>query len=60
MTVVVDTSALLRLFIPDGPVPAGMESALRHAERGNNLLLAPELILAEAAQVLLKNRKRGL
>lgn len=60
MIVVVDTSALLRLFIPDGPLPEGIESALREAERGNDILLAPELILPEAAQVLLKKKKQGL
>ncbi len=60
MSVVVDTSALLRLFIPDGPIPTGMKAALREAERGNNLLLAPELILPEAAQVLLKKKKAGI
>ena len=60
MIVVVDTSALLRLFIPDGPIPEGIESALREAERGNDILLAPELILPEAAQVLLKKKKQGL
>ncbi len=60
MSVVVDTSALLRLFIPDGPIPDGMESALREAERGNTALLAPELIIAEAAQVILKKNKLGI
>jgi len=60
MSVVVDTSALLRLLLPDGPIPDGMESALREAERGNTALLAPELILAEAAQVLLKKIKGDL
>ncbi len=60
MSFVIDTSALLRLFIPDGPIPDGMESALREAERGNTALLAPELIIAEAAQVLLKKNKMGV
>lgn len=60
MSFVVDTSALLRLFIPDGPIPDGMESSLRNAEQGNTALLAPELILAEAAQVILKQNKLGI
>ena len=55
--VVLDTSALLRLFIPDGPLPASVEQAFRLAERGNARLLAPELLLAEAAQVLHKKWK---
>ena len=57
--VVLDTSALLRLYIPDGPLPDGVEQAFRLAERGNVRLLAPELLLAEAAQVLHKKWKSG-
>jgi predicted nucleic acid-binding protein len=53
-TVVLDTSALLRLFIPDGPVSQDAETALRLVEHGKLALLAPELMLAEAAQVLHK------
>lgn len=60
MIVVVDTSALLRLFIPNGPIPDGLTRALREAERGEGALLAPELILPEAAQVLHKKYKQGL
>lgn len=60
MMVVVDTSALLRLFIPDGPIPEGLTRLLREAERGESALLAPELILPEAAQVLLKKSRQGL
>lgn len=54
MNVVVDTSALLRLFIPDGPLPDGVEETLGAAEQGSAALLAPELALAEAGQVILK------
>ena len=60
MIVVVDTSALLRLFIPDGPIPDGLTRALREAERGEGGLLAPELILPEAAQVLRKKHREGI
>ena len=56
MTWVVDTSALVRLFVPDGPVPEVLERAVQAAERGEDILLAPDLILAEAAQVLNKKR----
>ena len=56
MTSVIDTSAFMRLFIPDGPVPDGLEEVLRAAERGDDVLLAPELLLAEVAQVI--HRKR--
>lgn len=53
-TVVLDTSALLRLFIPDGPVPAGAEEAIRGVARGQLAVIVPELALAEAGQVLRK------
>ncbi len=54
ISVVVDTSALLRIFIPDGPIPKNAEKAFRAAETGNASILVPELILAESAQVLNK------
>ncbi len=60
MITVVDTSAVLRIYIPDGPVPEGMISALREAERGNEALIAPELVLLESAQVLLKKTRQKL
>ncbi|MFM2152438.1 MAG: hypothetical protein RL199_873, partial [Pseudomonadota bacterium] len=40
---VLDSSALLRLYLPDGPLPAGLESAVELAGRGDALLLAPQL-----------------
>ena len=60
MMIVVDTSALLRLYIPDGPMPENLEVSLREAERGNDVIMAPELILAEAGQVLLKKHEQGI
>jgi predicted nucleic acid-binding protein len=56
---VVDTSALIRLFIPDGPLPDGFEDFLRGVERGLNIAIAPDLLLAEAANVLNKKRIAG-
>ncbi len=56
---VVDTSALIRLFIPDGPLPDGFEDFLRGVERGLNTAIAPELLMAESANVLNKKRKTG-
>ncbi len=50
--VVLDTSALIRLYIPDGPVPLGLESHVEAASLGNVLLMSPDLLLAEVAQVL--------
>ncbi|MBW2220154.1 MAG: hypothetical protein JRF40_11780 [Deltaproteobacteria bacterium] len=49
---VIDTSALIRLFIPDGPIPEGFEKFFRGVERGNNRAIAPELLLVESANVL--------
>ncbi len=58
MIAVVDTSAIIRLFVPDGPLPDGLETLLRGAESGNHIILAPELMLVEAANVLLKKQRR--
>jgi predicted nucleic acid-binding protein len=49
---VVDTSALIRLFVPDGPMPDGFEDFLHGVERGINTAIAPELLVAEAANVI--------
>ena len=54
---VVDTSALIRLFIPDGPMPEGFEDFLRGVERDLNTAIAPELLMAESANVLAKKQK---
>lgn len=51
---VIDTSALLRLFIPDGPVPEGLEIFLKETERGQSAAIAPELMVVEATNVLCK------
>ena len=56
MIAVVDTSVVIRLFIGDGPVPEGLETFLLDIERGNAIGVAPELMWAEAANVLLKKR----
>lgn len=57
---IIDTSALLRLFIPDGPIPKGLERFFFGVEQGSNVALAPELLTAEAANVLNKKLKAGL
>jgi predicted nucleic acid-binding protein len=59
MTGVVDTSALIRLFVPDGPMPDGFDDFLRGVERGNNSAIAPELLMAETANVVNKKRILG-
>lgn len=60
MIAVIDTSALLRLFVPDGPVPDGLEEFFRGVEKGNNAALAPELLLAEVGNALNKKVIVGL
>ena len=60
MIAVVDTSAFLRLFLPDGNLPKGMEAFFRGVERGEDLAIAPELMLAEAGNVANKKRCQGL
>lgn len=59
-SIVVDTSALIRLYLPDGPLPEDLEEQVHAAWNGNTLLLAPDLILAEAGQVLWKKQQAGL
>ncbi len=56
---VVDTSALIRLFIPYGPLPDGFDKFLRGVERGLNTAIAPELLVAEATNVINKKQKSG-
>lgn len=57
---VVDTSAVVRLFIPDGEIPEGLEEFIRKAERGENVLIAPELVLAEIGNVLHRKNREGV
>ncbi len=54
---VVDTSALIRLYVPDGPVPNGFNEFVTLAWRGEATLLIPELGLVEFAQVLWKKEQ---
>lgn len=58
-TAVADTSALIRLYVPDGPLPAGFESFVNSAWKAETILLAPSLALVESAQVLFRKQKRG-
>ena len=54
---VVDTSALIRVFIPNGPLPDDFDEFLRGIERDRNIAIAPELLLAEVANVINQKRK---
>ena len=59
MNWVIDTSALIRLYIPDGPLHAQVEVALNRAANGVDTVWAPQLLLAEVANVLLRKQQRG-
>ena len=60
MIAILDTSAFLRLFIPDGPVPIGLEEVMRGVERGENTAIAPAHMLAEACNVANRKRLEGM
>lgn len=59
MIAVADTSAVLRLFIPDGPIPCGFEAFFRGVESGVNIAIAPELLIVEAVSVICRKERRG-
>ena len=56
---VIDTSALIRLFVPDGPLHPEIETAFNRAASGADVVMAPQLLLAEAGNVLLRKQRRG-
>lgn len=56
---VIDTSSLIRLFVPDGPMHPEVETAFNRAASGTDMILAPHLLLAEVANVLLRKQRRG-
>ncbi len=58
-TVVLDTSALMRLYFGDGLLPDGLEEAIRAAGNGDAVLTAPDLLLVEIGSVLLKKERAG-
>ena len=56
-TIVIDTCTLMRLFIPDGAIPVGLDRLMLEAEKDEAVILAPSLILVEAGQVIYKKWK---
>lgn len=56
---VIDTSALLRLYLADGPLPDALEPAMALGCTGDALLLAPDLCWLECASVLRKQVQRA-
>ena len=59
-TFVIDTSALMRLFIPDGELPDGIDKLILEAEKDEAVILAPGLMIIEAGQVIFKKWKEKL
>jgi predicted nucleic acid-binding protein len=57
---VLDTSALLRFYLADGPLPPSLELAMQRGCSGDALLLVPDVCLLECASVLLKQVQRQL
>ena len=58
MIAVVDSSAVIRLFVPDGPIPDGFESFMQEVETGLHTALAPELMSVEVANLLQKKKAK--
>jgi predicted nucleic acid-binding protein len=56
---VLDTSAIIRYFIPDGPIPEQLEETLRLAAKAEMIAISPELAQVEFAQVILKKIRAG-
>ncbi|MCU0529044.1 MAG: type II toxin-antitoxin system VapC family toxin [Cyanobium sp. Prado107] len=57
---VLDASALLRLYLADGPLPANLEAVMERGCRGEGLLLVPDLCWLEMTSVVGKQVVRGL
>jgi predicted nucleic acid-binding protein len=51
---VLDASALLRLYLADGPLPADLETVMERGCRGEGVLLIPDLCWLEMTSVLRK------
>lgn len=60
MQFVFDASALLRLFLEDGPVPESLTGVMDLVETGEASFVVPELFWAETAHVLHRRQKQGL
>lgn len=59
-TAVLDASALLRLYLADGPQPQGLEPVMERGCRGDLILLVPDLCWLEISSVLCRQIKREL
>ena len=59
-TAVLDASALLRLYLADGPLPQGLEPVMERGCRGDLILMVPDLCWLEISSVLCRQIKRAL
>ena len=57
---VLDASALLRLYLADGPLPERLEAVMELGCRGEGVLLVPDLCWLEITSVLSRQISRGL
>lgn len=58
--IVADTSVLIRLYLPDGPLPLGFEDHMDSAWQGEAVITIPEIALAEVTQVIWKKQQAGI
>lgn len=57
---VLDASALLRLYLADGPLPASLEAVMERGCRGAATVLVPDLCWLEITSVLSRQISRTL
>jgi predicted nucleic acid-binding protein len=57
---VLDASALLRLYLADGPLPERLEAVMERGCRGEGVLLVPDLCWLELTSVLSRQISRAL
>lgn len=57
---VLDASALLRLYLADGPLPERLEAVMERGCRGEGVLLVPDLCWLELTSVLSRQISRTL
>ena len=56
---ILDASARLQMFLHDGPMPVGLESATAEVDAGNASFVAPGLILVDGAPLFTADDARA-
>lgn len=54
---VIDTSALIRLYVPQGLIPDGLLETIDEACQGNVIIFIPDIALAEVSNIILKKER---